>query len=159
MSKALITESILTDIANAIIDKGGASAALCPPEMAAAIRAIGASGYTAQVTKEGSGNYCWVEYDTIYNSNCEFAFTPGDILTIHAGGHTSGRVYVDDVSVANSGQDNSVTYNFTLPENSISIRLVEDTSGHVYVTNPSVEYNANGTFVLPGFGKVIVDVT
>lgn len=41
MSKAVITESILTDIANAIIAKGGASAALKPTEMAAAVGNIG----------------------------------------------------------------------------------------------------------------------
>lgn len=41
MSKAVITESILTDIANAIIAKGGASAALKPTEMAAAVGGIG----------------------------------------------------------------------------------------------------------------------
>ena len=41
MSKAVITESILTDIANAIIAKNGASAALKPTEMAAAIGNIG----------------------------------------------------------------------------------------------------------------------
>lgn len=41
MSKAVITESILTDIANAIIVKKGASAALKPTEMAAAIANIG----------------------------------------------------------------------------------------------------------------------
>ena len=41
MSKAVITESILTDIANAIIVNKGASAALKPTEMAAAIANIG----------------------------------------------------------------------------------------------------------------------
>lgn len=40
MSRAVITESILTDIADAIIAKGGASSALMPTQMAAAVAAI-----------------------------------------------------------------------------------------------------------------------
>lgn len=44
MSKAIITESHLTDIANAIIAKGGADAPLKPSEMAAAIAAIPSGG-------------------------------------------------------------------------------------------------------------------
>ena len=44
MSKALITESHLTDIANAIIAKGGATAPMTPAQMPAAIQAIPSGG-------------------------------------------------------------------------------------------------------------------
>ena len=44
MSKALITESHLTDIANAIIAKGGATAPMTPAQMAAAIAVIPSGG-------------------------------------------------------------------------------------------------------------------
>lgn len=44
MSKAIITEGLLDDIADAIIAKGGASAAMTPAEMASAIANIPSSG-------------------------------------------------------------------------------------------------------------------
>lgn len=288
MSKALITESILTDIANAIIEKGGASAPLRPTEMADAIESIGSDdfvitvtknvstniyepdctfaeaksavttgknivfkssstyttgeyssaddafffsvvetetppntiafhqfsyfwdtygvqydgdgtfywpynsdtkpahvkngkkfynsegyqvgtrgvNYVATIIKEISGHRCWVEYGTnsggrpnTYDANgIEFEFTPGDTMIVRAGGNQNGSVYVDDSRVANSGQNDSVSYTYTLPENDITIRMEEGGAGKIYIINPTVEYNANGTYMLPGYGKVMVSV-
>ena len=58
MSKALITEGYLTDIANAIRAKNGSSDTYTPPQMAAAIQAIPTGGITPtgtlQITQNGT---------------------------------------------------------------------------------------------------------
>lgn len=52
MSKKLITESLLTNIANAIRAKNGTSASMTPAEMATAITAIPTGGSTPTGTKQ-----------------------------------------------------------------------------------------------------------
>jgi len=56
MSRALITESYLTDIANAIRAKNGSSDTYTPPQMAAAIEAIPTGGITPTGTKQITQN-------------------------------------------------------------------------------------------------------
>ena len=63
MSKALITESHLTDIANAIIAKGGATGPMLPSQMAAAIEAIKTGGGDMYPRPE------WPDIRKIYNDH------------------------------------------------------------------------------------------
>ena len=66
MSKALITEQHLTNIADAIISKGGASAPLKPSEMAAAIRAIPTGNWIKRPWFEGAAVkniHAWLRFD------------------------------------------------------------------------------------------------
>ena len=66
MSKALITEQHLTNIADAIISKGGASAPLKPSEMAAAIRAIPTGDWIKRPWFEGAAVkniHAWLRFD------------------------------------------------------------------------------------------------
>lgn len=120
--------------------------------------------YTASITKTYDSNYtfnrCRVTYNnTEYQYDGDtFEFIPKKVLAVTSRGTRSGQIYVDGARVANSGQDDGVSYNFTLPENDIAIQMIEGGAAYVYIINPIVEYNANGTYVLPGYGKVIVSV-
>lgn len=120
--------------------------------------------YTASITKSYSEsdtlNRCRVSYDgTDYEHDGDtFEFIPKKVLAVTSRGRNAGVIYVDGARVATSGQDDGVLYNFTLPENDIAIRMTEGLEAYVYIENPTVEYNANGTYDLPGFGKVIVAV-
>lgn len=120
--------------------------------------------YTASITKtyneNNTLNRCRVTYNsTNYDHDGDtFEFIPKKVLAVTSRGRLSGHIYVDDTRVATSGQDDGVSYNFTLPENDIDIQMAEGGSACVYIINPSVEYNANGTYMLPGYGKVIVSV-
>lgn len=61
MSKALITESTLTAIADAIRAKGGTSAALTPAQMSAAITAIPSGGGGDEPFPPGGANPAFIE--------------------------------------------------------------------------------------------------
>lgn len=121
--------------------------------------------YTASISKtygeSNTLNRCRVIYNnTTYEHDGDtFEFIPKKVLAVTSRGRMSGQIYVDGARVATSGQDDGVSYNFTLPENDIAIQMMEGGGAVVYIENPTVEYNANGTFALPGFGKVIVNVT
>lgn len=65
MSKALITESHLTDIANAIIAKGGATGPMLPSEMADAIGTIGRCSFVLKERDNGG-----MEHTVSYESIC-----------------------------------------------------------------------------------------
>lgn len=61
MSKAIITEQHLHDIADAIIAKGGATEAMTPAQMPAAIQAI--QGWKGPKPWIGSGTNFWLHFD------------------------------------------------------------------------------------------------
>lgn len=120
--------------------------------------------YTASIAKTYDGgnilNRCRVIYNntTYENDGDTFEFIPKKVLAVTSRGTRSGQIYVDSARVATSGQDDGVSYNFTLPENDIDIQMTEGGAAVVYINNPTVEYNANGTYALPGYGKVVVSV-
>lgn len=95
MSKAIITEGLLDDIADAIIAKGGASAAMTPAEMASAIAQIpSGSG-----VKHKTGSYIpSATYNTLGNqeitSISAIGFTPTHfIFSVDNEQDVSGQQY------------------------------------------------------------------
>lgn len=120
------------------------------------------SGYVATITRTGSYRYCRVTYDGVnfpHVSINTFLFSSGDVLEITSGARLGGaKIYIDGVLVANSGQDASVTYNYTLPANCINILMEEGNSSNVYVTTPTLAITENGTYNVGDYGKAEVNV-
>ena len=120
------------------------------------------SGYVATITRTGSYSYCGVTYDGVDYPNGSintFLFSSGDVLEITSGANLgSAKIYIDGVLVANSGQDASVTYNYTLPANCINILMEEGNSSKVYVTTPTLSITENGTYNVGDYGKAEVNV-
>lgn len=120
------------------------------------------SGYVATITRTGSYRYCRVTYDGVnfpHDSINTFLFSSGDVLEITSGARVGGaKIYIDGVLVANSGEDASVTYNYTLPANCINILMEEGNSSNVYVTTPTLAITENGTYNVGDYGKAEVNV-
>ena len=120
------------------------------------------SGYVATITRTGSYRYCGVTYDGVnfpHDSINTFLFSSGDVLEITSGANLGGaKIYIDGVLVANSGQDASVTYNYSLPANCINILMEEGNSSKVYVTTPTLAITENGTYNVGDYGKAEVNV-
>lgn len=73
MSQVLITENILENIANAIINKGGASAPLTPAQMAKAIGSIPSEGAVgSMIVKDGT----FIPVSDITAIDIPITFTP-----------------------------------------------------------------------------------
>lgn len=120
------------------------------------------SGYVATITRTGSYRYCRVTYDGVNYPNGSintFLFSSGDVLEITSGARFGGaKIYIDGVLVANSGQDDSVTYNYSLPANCINILMEEGNLSTVYVTTPTLAITENGTYNVGDYGKAEVNV-
>lgn len=130
MSKALITEGYLTDIANAIRAKNGSADTYTPPQMAAAIAAIPTGSNVdvepLNVTQNGT-----------YTAPSGKAYSP---VTVNVSGGGGGNIiYGTDAPAASQGSDGDVYFKY-------SAAGVKNTAGQ-YI---DIEYSGgpNSVYVL-----------
>lgn len=104
--KAVITQSHLTDIANAIIAKGGATAPLLPSQMAGAIDAIPSGGreWVKQPWFTGDESkwfHAWIRFESSEDTTIElnFSVSSSSGATIDWGDGTSTAVEAGDKKV------------------------------------------------------------
>ena len=125
---------------------------------------------TATITHTGapSGvNYAFVTYNNVqyYTIDDTFTFHAGDTLRCNVSGRNSGKIYVDDVQVAD------YTYTYTLPSSNITIecnanndatvKIYTDSSGATLITKTITangEYNASSDGA-DGYSSVTVNVS
>lgn len=120
MSRAVITESILDGIANAIIAKGGASSALKPTEMAAAIANIAAaSPWKHILTQDVTVSTTSTSAATAATIQCGSAIATKDkIVWVHIrdkAGKRAGYCYGSDAFFINYSKANGSTSTFAVP--------------------------------------------
>ena len=163
MSKAVITEGLLDDIADAIIAKGGASAALTPAQMASAIGQIPSGGgasvstgtFTTTTTTEIAQIsvsfipdlivvYCKPSNETTYQGfrymiirKDEIAVNIYDSTTTSSG--TSTYQHSDAVSGYNSGHISRECY-AELSGNVLTIHCSNGASNSMFVAGQSNTY-------------------
>ena len=94
----------------------------------------------------------------IYKLNEMINFNEGDTLTFLAGGRFNAQVFLDGVLVANSGQDDHITYSWTATSNNVEVHIGSGSySGRVYINtipqfpiaNVTVTTSVEGKFYGP----------
>lgn len=125
---------------------------------------------TATITYTGASsgqNYAYVRFNnvTYYTAGDTFTFKAGDILNVYVSGRNSGKIYVDDVFIANWST------NYELPSANITIdcvalsdatvKIYTDSSGATLIPKTITE---NGEYLASsdgadGYSKVTVNVS
>ena len=157
MSKAVITESILDDIADAIIAKGGASAALTPLQMPAAIASIpagGSSPWKHILTQEVAVSTTSTSYATAATLQCGSEIATKDrIIWVHIrdkAGPRAGYCYGSDAFFMNYNNGNGSTSTFAVP----SVLCIRYTTSSAYAGTAG-QYGVYG-YSISNAGALIV---